>query len=249
MKNYTLSDLKKKLKDDFNDYVASIDEMIDLGTFVSTLTIQSLTTLKKECEGIQGCISIKEKIDRNISYAEQIKHLPQVLHKYDLIYRLSLASLVSGFELFMTNLVGTLLNEFPEKIIWPEKKSVGVNLELLKYYSNVGDLILKSLKGEPNFQDWGSTLRFLKENLKVEVDAVITLEEEEKIIFYQALRHVIVHNSAKIDSDFLRQIRNTSYYIEFEKRIDGKVDIKEEDFKDAKNIFTKIVDTIIKNIR
>lgn len=241
--------LKEKLKKDFDNYLLSIDALINLGTDVSLIILDSLKNLKKGYEPLSGFIPFKEKLERNIEMIDKIKNHPILREKYDVIYGQALVLLVSAFESLMTNLFTSLINEFPEKINWPEKKTIGVDLNLLRYYSNIGDLVLKSLKGQPNFQDWQSTLNFLKENLNINIGKDISREEQETIIFYQATRHIIIHNSAKIDPDFIKQIRNTKFFPEYENRNDAKIEIKEKNYKEAKALFEKVVKVIIDKLK
>ena len=248
MKIYKLVILTQKLKDDFDNYLKSIDDLIDIGTDVSNIIIESLKNLNKEYTSIPGFIQFKEKLERNIEMAENIKSHPLLKEKYQIIYNQALVLIVSAFESFMANLLARLINDFPEKVIWPEKKTIGINLNLLKYYSSVGDLILKSLKGEPNFQDWQSISRFLKESLKINIEKDISLGEREKIILYQAIRHIIIHNSSIIDTDFLKQIRDTKIFSEYENKKDNKIEIKESDYKEAKMLFSKVVKLVTEKI-
>jgi hypothetical protein len=146
----------------------------------------------------------------------------------------------------MNSLFRTLIDDYPNKIKWPAKKKVAIDLSLLEYSTpSVGGLVVKSLKGEINFQDLQSTKRFLKEYL--EIDVQLKKKLKEKIIFYQALRHIIIHNSGIVDSEFLKQIKSTSFHNQYKDGEEAKID--EKIYNDAKNVFSDFVEKIIAELK
>ena len=199
----------EKVKENFDKYNEMIDQLVNIGSDVASITLGMLNSLKKENEKLPGFIPYKQKLDRIIEQIKNIKDHPSLKDKYKIIYRHALVSIVSNFESFMNSLFKELINNYPDKIKWPEKKKIGIELSMLSYTTpSIGDLIVKSLRGEINFQDLQSTLRFLQSYLGIYIDLK---EDKDKIILYQAMRHIIIHNSGVVDHDFLKQIKNTVF--------------------------------------
>ena len=239
----------KKIKDDFDNYLKDIDSLTHMGDDVGNVIVSLLESLKKDYIDIPGFIPFKEKLDRTIEIIENIKDHPSLKEKYKIIYNQATVLVVANFESFMSNLFRILIDYSPEKINWPEKKKIAVDLSLLKYSSpSVGDLIVKSLKGDINFQDWQSTLRFLKEYLNIDISEKISRDNQDRIILYQAMRHIIIHNSAVIDPDFIKQIRSTKFYNKYKDEEGKKVQFDEKSYKAARELFSKIVNLIVENL-
>lgn len=238
----------KKVKKNFDNYIKTIDQLVDIGSDVGKITLDILNDLKKRNKETEGFKPYKDKLDVAIDQIENIKDHRLLKEKYKIIHKHALVLIVSNFESFMNSLFRTLINDYSDKIKWSDDKKVKIDLSLLKYSApSVGDLVVKSLKGEINFQDLQSTKRFLKEYL--EVDVKLQKNLEEKIIFYQALRHIIIHNSGMADPEFLKQVRHTSFANQYK---DGEgAEINEQTYDDVKDAFSnfaeKIIDEIIKS--
>lgn len=238
----------KKVKKNFDDYTKTVDQLINIGSYTGDIVLIMLKDLKKQNEEYETFKPYKDKLDVIIEQVKTIKDHKLLKEKYKIIHKHALVLIVSNFESFMNSLFRTLIDDYSDKVKWPERKNVKIDLSLLKYSApSVGDLVVKSLKGEINFQDLQSTKRFLKEYLEVDIKLQENLEE--KIIFYQALRHIIIHNSGVVDSEFLKQIRHTNFANQYKDGEEAKIDDKI--YNDAKNAFSnfaeKIIDKIIKS--
>ena len=55
------------------------------------------------------------------------------------------------------------------------------------------------------------------------------------MILFQGLRHIIVHNRSKVDSDFRRQIRDTKYKDKYKN--EENIQLTEKEYNLAKEIF------------
>jgi len=130
----------KKVKDNFDKYNETIDELVDVGFDVGGLTLEMLKNLRKENEEFDGFIPYKQKLDNVIKQIENIKDHPLLKEKYKIIYGHALVLVVSNFESFMGSLFKELIDHYPDKIIWPEKKKIGIDLSMLNYTTpSVGD--------------------------------------------------------------------------------------------------------------
>lgn len=224
----------KEVKNNFEENLKMVGQLINIGADVGNLTVSFLRDLEKQNESIPAFISYKQKLSNVISIIEGIKDAPQLKGKYEIIRNQSLVLVVENFESFLNDFVKVLINNYSEIIEWPEKKkTLPINVDILRYSSpTVGELVVNSLKGEVNFQDLQSTLRFFMDYLKMDLD----LNNKDDIIFAQALRNIIVHNSSLVDHGFLSQIRNTKYKDKFKNK--ERIVLSEFEYK-------KIVDNFL----
>ena len=163
---------------------------------------------------IPGFEPIKHNIKRTIKLVEDIKNHPILKNKYRIIYNQSLVLLVACFESFMNDLVRDVVDTRPEIVSWPDKRLISFDPSVLRYSSpTIGSLVVKHLREKYNFQDLKSTLDFLSEYFKV--DLSLEKDLKDRIIVYEALRHVIIHNSGKVDEKFIKQVRDTVFAIDY----------------------------------
>lgn len=205
-------DAKKEIlmvRESFISYVSVVDNLKNIGNDILEITLGYLNVLQDEYTKEERFSLLKKKLIRCISEISKMKDHPNLKEKYKIIYSQCLVLIISGFESFMSDLFKVIVNNDPAVITWPEKKKISIDPSILKYSSpTIGDLVVKSLRGEINFQDLQSTLRFLKEYLNKDVD----IEDiKDDVILAQAFRNAILHNASKIDIDFIKQIRETRY--------------------------------------
>ncbi len=241
----TFEETLQRIKNDFRNYLKKIDSLTHMGEDVGDVVILLIESLNKEYKDVPGFIPFKGKLIRTTRVIKDIKNHPSLKEKYKIIYNHTAVLMVANFESFLSNLFKTIIDNFPDKINWPDKK-IGVDLSLLKYSSpSVGDLVVKSLRGVVNFQDWQSILRFLKDYLDIDIEEVLSELEKEKVILYQSIRHIIIHRSGMIDAGFLKQIRNTRFYDNYKNGEGAEIEFDEESYGAAKNLFNKIVNSIV----
>lgn len=202
----------KTIKDKFIENLKLVDQIVSIGTDIGNLVVEMLENLKKQYEIMPTFLEYKNKLNTTINTIRNIKDHVSLVEKYQIIYNQALVLIVENFESFLNDLNKLIIDKYPHLINWPDaKKKLSVDVNLLRYSNpTVGDLVLTSLKGEVNFQDLQSTLRFLKDYLKID----ITLDDTEKssIILGQALRNIIIHNNSRVDHGFLNQIRDIKGY-------------------------------------
>ncbi len=233
-----------KIKNTFDGNLLKVDQVVNLGAEVGELAVSFLKDLEDKYSLIPGFIEYKQKLKRVITEIEKIKNQPALKKKYEVIYNQAVVLVVSNFETFMDDIFREIVNNQPYLINWTEDKAK-VDLSIFKYsLPTIGDLIIQAFKDRFNFQDLQSTLRFLEQML--EIKDILEEKEKDIIIFYQAIRHVIIHNSAKIDTAFIIQVRNTEYNNKYQES--DEVRISESQYIQVKNIFTKFSEKIILNI-
>ncbi|MFA6193256.1 MAG: hypothetical protein WC726_00100 [Parcubacteria group bacterium] len=237
----TLTDVKNN----FDENLKMVDQIVNIGSDVGNLAVNFLEGLEKQNEALSGFIPYKQKLGIVIQTIKDIKDAPQIKSKYEIILNQALVLVVENFESFLNDCVKVIINCYPGIIEWPEKKKIlPVNVDVLRYSSpTVGDLVMASLKGEINFQDLQSTLRFFKDYLKIDFD----LKNKDNIIFAQALRNIIVHNSNTVDHGFLSQIRNTGYAEKFKDK--ERIMLSEIKYRELLGDFSGFSEKIIKELK
>lgn len=231
----------------FLDNLNQIDQLGEIGSDVGNILLDMLNGLKNENEKMEAFLPYKRKLDNVISQVEKIKEHPMLVRKYSIIYNQSVVLIVARFESFMNDLIKNIIDFHPDMINWPEKKLISFDPNILKYSSpTIGALIIgSSLREKYNFQDLQSTINFLKDYLNIEIK--IRKELQDGLIEYQALRNVIMHNSAKIDEKFLKQTKDINVSKEY--KINDTVDLSKIEYDNAKSYFKNFASEIVKKIK
>jgi hypothetical protein len=153
---------------------------------------------------------------------------------------------VSAFEVYMSDLVRCIGNEYRSLLKWPEGSSGKVDLSILNSdITTIGDLILGIVEQQSiSFQDLQSTKRFLKEYLGINFS--MTKDEEDDLILAAATRHAIVHGGSIADSKFIKQIRNTKYANKYSPG--QKIEVEPNQAKKFRIVFYKAGRMIFKEL-
>lgn len=159
---------------------------------------------------------------------------------------------VSHFEEYLRKVFSMLVRKFPTRAVQSMDdlkitKEVlinnGFNISLC-----IDELILKKDNGI-NFQDLQSTIRSFKEYTDYDLSTDLSKELQDKIIFLQASRHVIVHKATIIDGYFVSQIKKTVYYKTYKDSIGNKLLLSPTEIKEFVSSllkFSSLVCAIIK---
>lgn len=232
----------------FRKNVEEIGKLRSIGKDILEFSISSLAILLKESEK-QGCHGIGRKIETTIQALENIgESSVDMKEKLATINNQSLVLLVSNFERFLSDYTILLVEEYSYLINWPEKK-FSIDLGAFRHGTpTLGEVVLRSLREKYSFQDLKSILEFTKDIFDIE----ISLEDSvrDNIIFFHALRHILIHNLGVIDNQFLKQIRNINQeaigvlYMKGE-----KIDVSEKSYHDAEKIFIELANEIHSRVR
>jgi len=234
------------IKEKFKDNLKMIDQIVNIGSDIGDLVVSLLDDLKKKYEQMPAFIEYKNKLDTLIGVINNLKNHDLLKEKYQIIHNQALVLIIENFESFLNDLTKEIINKNPHLISWPEsKKKLPVDVTLLRYSSpTVGDLVLTSLKGEVNFQDLQSTLKFFKEYL--DIDIQLSDLERDQIILGGALRNIIVHNNSKVDHAFINQIRLTVNNKKFKDK--EEIKLTKEQYNGFKKVFSDFSDKIISEL-
>ena len=234
-----------KINYTFDDNLVKIDQVVNVGTEIGDIAVSFLKDLEDKYSNTMGFLEYKGKLIRAIKMIKEIKDNPDIKKKYEIIYNQAVVLVVSSFETFMDDVFREIINNQPYLLHWSDEK-VRIDLSTFKYsFPTIGDLISNAFDDRFNFQDLQSTARFLEQMLGIKD----ILEEKEKdlIIFYQAIRHVIIHNSAKIDTAFINQVKNTEYRDKYNES--DEVKLLESQYKQVKKVFSHFTGEIILKIK
>ncbi len=234
------------VKENFEENLKMIDQIINIGDDVGNLVVSLLEGLEKKYENMPAFLEYKNKLNTTIETIRNIKEHKSLKKKYEIIHNQALVLIVENFESFLNSLVKNIIDKYPSIITWPEsKKKLPVDVTLLRYSApTVGELVLTSLKGEVNFQDLKSTLRFFEEYLSINIE----LEDSGKdlMILGEALRNIIVHNNSKVDHGFLNQVRDTTYKTKYKDK--EEIKLEKEEYENFKRVFLDFAKVIISEL-
>ncbi|MFA6974125.1 MAG: hypothetical protein WC238_05310 [Parcubacteria group bacterium] len=230
----------------FEDNLKQVDQLGEIGSDVGNILLDMLENLKSDNEQMPAFLPYKQKLDNVIDQIKKLKDHSILTKKYSIIYNQSVVLIVASFESFMNDLVRDIIDYHSEIVSWPEKKQISFDPDVLKYSSpTIGGLIIRSsLREKYNFQDLQSTINFLKDYLGLEVNIVKDLKDS--LIECQALRNAIMHNSAKIDERFLKQVRNINTSTQYNNG--DPINLNKTDYAKAKDSFEKFASEIVRMV-
>jgi hypothetical protein len=240
MKDFKEQIALEKPYENFLSNIEKIDKIVNVGSEIGNLVVNFLDSLSKNYEKMEGFHEYKRKLNRVVDLIKDIKGNVGLKSSFNAIYNQSLVLVVSNFESFLNEFYKMLFDEYPFLINWPENK-IGIDVSIFNYSTpTTGDLILRALKEKYSFQDLKSTIEFAKKFTEVEID--LTTQQKDNIIFYQGVRHAIIHNSAKADHGLIKQLRGTQYFFAHSEGDD--LIITDKDYDQAKKEFLNIAETI-----
>lgn len=242
-----MDELANRSFKNFEVRVNDIRALSEIGNQVADLALAFHASLAKEF-GVNA--HPKKKFDMVAVELNKLKGHPSLQAKYGVLYAQSIVLLIAAFETFMTELASDIVNNNPGVITWPEKggdkRFVRFDPALLSYGNpTIGDLVVGALPQDVNFQDLQSTVRFLDEYLGVKLS---TAGLRDDVVLYQAVRHIVGHNNAKINHHFVRQIRETKYYSIYRDKRDQVFLVDEDHYKKAEKVLLELADRVSRNV-
>lgn len=236
-----------EVKNIFIENLKTVDQIVETPSTVGTVAVDMLRALQKENEKLSGFIPYKQKLEEIISTIDKIKSHKVLKEQYQVIYNQATVLIISHFESFLSDIFKSVFDDYSYLMSWPDKKTqLDLNMLNYSYSPTLGEIIIHNLraKGEVNFQDLQSTIRTFEEYLQMKPKFENSLIDD--IIYYQALRNVIIHNSGKVDEKFLKQTRNlkTKPY----NGIGDEIHITEIDFIKIKKVFNNAVTIITDDV-
>lgn len=202
---YTASLLTILLKD-FHKRLLDISNIDGVNQELIKIFRNDLETLSKTIPN--GVIRAHEKIQTQLKMLDQIKFLPEMRPKLEIIREQAIVLMVGALEVFITDMFKAIANNDASFFVWPEKeKKITIDIETFRSNFTLGDVFITHLSNRQySFQDLGSIIKAVKDYLGVEYE--VDQKTKDSIIIATSYRHIIVHNGSIVDKQFLNQTRN-----------------------------------------
>lgn len=186
------------------------------------------------------------KIKTQREMLDQVKLLPQLKPKYEILREQSVVLMVGALEVFISDIFREIANHDPGYFVWLEKdKKISIGIESFTPTFTLGDAITAHLANKQfSFQDLKSILRATKDYLGVEFD--VSDDIRKNIIFGTSCRHIIVHNISKVDRQFLlqtRELENLNY------KEGDEIKLKNNDIENMKGAITGFADELVQLLK
>lgn len=205
---------------DFEERIDDIQTIGNVNDDLIKIAVSDLEYIKRELQSTNRNQAIISKVDNQIGMLQQVSRLPDIAQKLPVIYEQMIVLMVGALEVYFSDVFKSISNENPMFLVWKsEKEKISFEPTLLQDGDKftLGDVILSHLRNNGvSFQDLQSTLNAIEKYLDIKVDLENILRD--KLILAAACRNIIVHNRSRIDSGFLKQIRDTKYAGKYTKR-------------------------------
>lgn len=197
----------KEIANQYHANLLKAASITGLGQQIIDISVVAIDSVLKETKEH----TTKSKLENHSKVLKNLYESPILGELIPTISGQQIVLTVSAFEVFMSDMVRCVGNDFRTAINWPTGSSGKIDLSILNSgVATIGDLVLGVVEQQNiSFQDLQSTKRFLKEYLAIDFD--LTKDEEERIILASAIRHALVHTGGVVDGKFIKQIRNTSF--------------------------------------
>ena len=199
----------KTALDTFDANVKQVHNLMNFDKGIMDIVLHHLQHLK-EMLTRQGNVRPTQEVDKYITVFSNIQKNDSLRIHYETIVNQCVVLLVSYFataleDVFKHCLLSSLDRDTPDTIS-AEKVTFSL-AELKELDFNVAERIadIVATKDDMSFQDMKSVSRAFSSYFDFAPDRDSTLNN---IIIGQAARHIIVHNGAKINARFTRQIRS-----------------------------------------
>lgn len=202
----------------------------------------NLITIETDIKATGQFGGLLKKIETQKKVLDEVKFLPQLKPKYEILREQSVVLMVGVFEVFISDIFREIANHDPGYFVWPEKdKKISIGIESFTPTFTLGDAIIAHLANKQfSFQDLKSILRATKDYLGVEFD--VPDDIRKNIIFGTSCRHIIVHNISIVDRQFLlqtRELKNLNY------KEGNKIELEDNDIKNIKGAITSFADELV----
>jgi len=227
--------------DQFNDALKNIDTLIDLPDRMRGYAIDTLQPL---LESAKLDNLTRNKIQNIIRALEGI-HSDSLRSTYKIVYNqcciLAVSALSAVLENFFIEHANKNFSSINQDALGKIKVSLA-ELSELNYETkeNIGNIILEK-DSTVTFQDLQSIKRSF--NTYLNIQASLDAETQNKIIFYQQCRHVLVHGGGRIDKKFVDRLESLNANLK-EYKVGQRVQLFVTDWRDIKKAFVVLVENL-----
>jgi hypothetical protein len=208
-----MTDQLGKIETTFVQNVKDVQQLVNFDRVILDFAISALEHLRVTLSRPPHNYNNPALIAANaLQMLQNIRHNDSLRPQYQIIFNQGVVLLVSVFASAMGDMFRQGINELVKagksETIRKEELQLTIG-ELEDYGYDLSDRLghLIAEKKDISFQDMKSIARALREYFSVEIAKDNTVNN---IIFAQAARHIIVHDAAKVNERFLRQIQNAT---------------------------------------
>lgn len=196
---------------DIEERVDDIQAIGDVNEDLVKIAVTNLQAIKKDLEATGKNLGVLQKIDRQLNTYEDVAKIPELTSKFPIIREQMVVLMIGALEVFIADIYRYIANNDPEYFFWnDEKEKISFDPAILIDGFTLGDVVLGHLKNKGySFQDLQSLIKSFEVYCGIKID--LEAQSKDVLIFGAAARHIIVHSRSKIDSAFIKQIRNTQY--------------------------------------
>ncbi len=198
----------QSIEDNFLSNINNVYKLIDFDRIILDFSINALERQKRDLQNLHGIRNPAMLAENTLTIIKNIRNNDSLRPKYKVMFNQCIVLLVSIFASSIADL-------FREGIYKLAKKGKSKNLKSEELKISVADLIeygseierrlghLIADKNDYSFQDMQSIGKAFKQYFEFNMEKDIDVHN---IILAQAGRHVIVHDAAKINERFIRQV-------------------------------------------
>jgi len=231
-------ELRESLELRLNDVL----EIIEINSAIIDITQNELQAVRAQLVQMGRGGGLIGTINNKISSLNNISRNPQIISRRNIIVEQVIVLFVGALESYLSDVVRTVGTERPDLFSFDnENEKISFSQTMLKDGFKLGDAILEHILNKKySFQDLKSSLEVFKKYLSIDIEFLP--EQKDSLILLAALRHVIVHNSSKIDRKFITQIRDTSYATRY--TVNDNIAIDDSLIQDSKDSILNYADQI-----
>ncbi len=238
------------LKQKFDDSISDIDKVASFGSEHSRVLNDLIGVISVDLNRAVKGTNSEQKVNNVLDQIKKLDEHPELKPLSSTVYGQSVALIVSAFESSMNDLFIFVIDKHPSLIKWPEKE-IKISTDLIQFgFDSLGEFLLKNIKEKINFQNIEDVKRFLSEYFKISISS-LNQEETDSLIFYSQLRHLVVHNASVVDKRFsikLEELKHINTVLIGKTVCDTKYPFDLEDYKKAKEVFSKFFQEILSEI-
>ena len=213
---------------DLDERIDNIRTLADVNEELISIAINNLQSIRKDLAATGRNLGILSKIDNQLLMYQQVARIPQLTTKFPIIREQSVVLMVGALEVFVADVFRAIGNNDPKLFVWKDpKEKILVEPSLISDEFTLGDAIINHLKTRGfSFQDLQSLIRAFETYFDIKID--LNKAQLDILIAGTAYRNVIVHNRSVIDTQFLKQIRDTSHITDLSQKKGEKIQIDDK---------------------
>jgi hypothetical protein len=216
--------------------------IIELNENVINIANDLLGNISKELDSLNIGGGVKQKIEHSKAVLAGLNNNQQIAEQKSVIREQVIVLFVGSLESYLAEIIQTVGNIEPERFSLKEpNEKITFTQDMLKSGFMLGDAITEHLASKGySFQDLASSLRVFENYLAMQIE--LSTITKDNLILCAACRNSIVHNSSRVDRQFLKQVRETSHFDKY--KLDDYVDVDNKLIHDSLSAIQEFADQI-----